>query len=473
MREILFRQRWKRLAVMLAVLALAATGCRSGSDEDTAAPVESDVVTEAPEEEPTEAAESESESEPAAAGDVTFDRGVTEEPCPAATNEDNGCIYLGTISDLTQGPFAALGPSIVAGQAAFWQRVNDEGGIGGFDVDVSEFVRDNLYSPETHAQVYSEIRGDVLALAQTLGSPTTAAILDDLEADDMAAAPASWTSGNDFEQVILESGNNYCVESMNSVDWWTEDQGNEVTTVAAVHYPGDYGDDAAFGTRSAAEARGLEFLDIPQTPAAAGGTTQAAVSQLVAEAPELVIITTGPAEAAEIIGTAAAQGFTGQFIGTSPTWNPGLLQTPALPALQAQYIQSSPWASYEADDAAHEALREYTSDLTPNDGLTSGWMWSYPLRAALEAAAENGDLTPAGVIAAVESLEAVDYEGALPEEAGNFSGSPDEQAFRGTFFSEVTEESPTGVAALIDEPYSGPSAEEFTFDQPCFQSYAG
>ena len=84
-------------------------------------------------------------------------------------NEDNGCIYLGTISDLTQGPFAPLGVAITEAQKAFWQRVNEDGGIGGYDIDVTEYVKDNLYNPQTHKQVYGEIEGDVLALAQTLG----------------------------------------------------------------------------------------------------------------------------------------------------------------------------------------------------------------------------------------------------------------------------------------------------------------
>ena len=38
----------------------------------------------------------------------------------------------------------------------------------------------------------------------------------------MIAVPASWTSAWAFEDVILESGTNYCFESMNSVDYAAE-----------------------------------------------------------------------------------------------------------------------------------------------------------------------------------------------------------------------------------------------------------
>ena len=59
------------------------------------------------------------------------DVGVTKEACPNAVNKNNGCIYLGTISDLTVGPFHALAVPITESQKKFWERVNRAGGIGG------------------------------------------------------------------------------------------------------------------------------------------------------------------------------------------------------------------------------------------------------------------------------------------------------------------------------------------------------
>ena len=58
--------------------------------------------------------------------------------------------------------------------------------------------------------------------------------------------------------------------------------------------------------------------------------------------PDLVILGTGPTETAVIVGQAAAQGFTGKFIGLGPTWNPALLQTPAAPALEASVEKRMP-----------------------------------------------------------------------------------------------------------------------------------
>ncbi|MBY8853123.1 ABC transporter substrate-binding protein, partial [Saccharothrix sp. MB29] len=163
------------------------------------------------------------------------------------------------------------------------------------------------------------------------------------------SVPASWTSLWGHEEVVLESGANYCVESMNSVDYAVDELGAK--KVMAVHLPGDYGDDAAAGAKIAAEKRGVQFADaVTQT----GQDNQGgAIDAVLANQPDVVILTTGPTDAAVIIGQTAARGFKGRFIGTSPTWNMGLMQSPAAPAIKALYLQSAPWKSWATDTPGH------------------------------------------------------------------------------------------------------------------------
>ena len=434
-----FRRR--HMFVVVIVLALVAAGCReSGGDAD--------------------------ESEPA--GEVRTDTGITEEPCPNAVNEDHGCIYLGTLSDLTEGPFAALAVPITDAQKAFWTRVNEEGGIGDqYDVDVGENTRDNKYNPEVHVQEYQEIKSDILALAQTLGTPMTIAGLPFYKQENVVGAPASWWSGWEFEDNILESGSNYCLESMNAVDYAVDEFGIE--SVMAVHYPGDYGGDAAAGAEIAAEERGVEFIRAVETgPNAVVGSQEAAIDAIVQAQPDLVIVTTGPAEAAEIVGGSAARNFTGKFFGTEPTWNQGLLETPAAEALQALYLATFPWEPFDADTPGHQAMREALGEVQPNEGYTSGWVWSYPLKAALDAAHASGDLTREGLVKAASELETVDYEGMLPEEAGRFTGEPNETVFRQHLIVQPDADAPSGVS-VVEDFFVGPTAEAFEFTEPCAQ----
>jgi ABC-type branched-subunit amino acid transport system substrate-binding protein len=401
---------------------------------------------------------------PGAQGPNT-DVGVTKEACPKAVNKSHGCIYLGAISDLTTGPFKALAVPITDAQKAFWKRVNEKGGIGNYDIDVETYIRDNHYNPQTHNEVYQEIKGKVLALAQSLGSPTTAAILGDMKSNNVVAAPAAWTSAYAFEDNILESGANYCFESMNAVDYAMDTF--KPKSVMAVHLAGDYGDDAAAGAKLAAEKLGLTFTNVKTDT---GTDKQAgAIASIISVKPDLVILTTGPADAATIVGGAAQRGFTGKFIGTSPTWNPGLLQTAALPALKALYLQTSPWKTFVTDTPGHKAMRDALgSSITPNDGYTSGWIWSYPLKAALEKAAKDGDLTRAGLLKAAKSLTTVDYEGMLPSGAGNYAGGPDTQFRQSLVYNPAAGNGTTNVP-LVKDYFTGPTAKDYKLDKPCFQ----
>lgn len=459
-------RRWRRLAAILASLALVATACGGDDDgedtatEDTAA---ADTATE-----DTAAAGTEG-GDAAAAGDITTDVGVTEQPCPDALDDSKGCIYLGLLSDLTEGPFAAQAPQLVEAQRAFWGRVNEEGGIGGaFEVNIDEYTRDNKYNPEVHNQVYEEIKPNILALAQSLGTPTTVAVLEDMKSNNIVAAPASWSSLWEYEDVILESGNSYCVESMNGLDWVTE-QDAQPATVMAVFFPTDYGQDGAAGAKIWADTNGADFVPVQQIPLSQGGTTQASIDAVVQQNPDVVIITTGPIEMAEIVGNAVAQGFTGRFIGNGPTWNPGVLQGAAADALRSQLTVSGPTLPWGTDTPGHNAMREYLGDIEGNNNYTAGWQWSYPLRAVLEDAAENGDLTRQGVMDALSELTSVDYEGMLPDSAGNFSGEPAEQY---TTSSAITVPSETDVQLVSDGFYEGPTVTGWTppADQACYQA---
>ena len=113
----------------------------------------------------------------------------------------------------------------------------------------------------------------------------------------------------------------------------------------AVHYAGDYGDDAAAGAKLAAEKLGLTFTDVKTD---SGADKQAgAIAAIVTEQAR----PGDPHHRPDRAGRdrrpgrrrAASQG---RFIGTSPTWNPALLQSPAAPALTALYEQSAPWAPW-------------------------------------------------------------------------------------------------------------------------------
>ena len=105
----------------------------------------------------------------------------------------------------------------------------------------------------------------------------------------------------------------------------------------------------------------------------------------------------------------------------------------------------------------------------PNDGYTVGWVWSYPLKAALEEWLDGDyEKDRAGLLEAVKSLETVDYEGMLPEEAGNRTGDSNETVFRETVISKVDKAAPAGIS-LVEDFAAGPTVSDYTFEGPCFE----
>jgi hypothetical protein len=61
----------------------------------------------------------------------------------------------------------------------------------------------------------------------------------------------------------------------------------------------------------------------------------------------------------------------------------------------------------------------------------------------------------------------VDYEGMLPEGAGNFAGNPNDSTFRQTLIYKPDEAGQTGLS-LVEDFFTGPTAKDFKFEKPCY-----
>ena len=375
----------------------------------------------------------------------------------------------GIISDLTVGPFKALAVPITDAQKKFWERVNKAGGIGGYEIDVDDLRPGQQVQPEMHNQVYQEIKGKVLALAQTLGSPTTAAIIADLKANNVVAAPASWTSAWAFEDVIIESGANYCFESMNAVDYAVE-------SVQAEERHGRAPAPATTATtprpaRSSPPRRnGLTFINVKTDP---GQDKQAgAIDAIVAaEArPGHPHHRPGRDRGDRRAGRRSA-GTPGKFIGTSPTWNPGLLQSAAAPALKALYLQSAPWQPYVSDtagpqgDARGARLRGH-----PERGLHLGLGVVVPAEGGAGEGGQGRRPDPGRPAQGGQVADARwTTRACCPSGAGNYAGGPDAGQFRQSIIANPAGGNGTTDVPIVKDFFVGPTAEKYNLDKPCFQ----
>lgn len=456
------RRRWLVVASLVAAFGLVAAACgdgdtttTTGGPTTTAAPT---TTTEAPVDE------------------VAFDVGVTPAPCDDAVNDGNGCIYLGIISDLTDGPFAPLGVPLTRAQEHFWASVNADGGLDGFDVIISaENTFDAHYRGEDTVEGFESMVDRVLAFAQILGTPQTQAVVPRMIEENVVAAPATWWSGWAFADfggdLILESGAPYCLEAMNGMYFMSQAL-PEGFTWALIRFPGDYGGDYGAGALIAAAQLGLgePLFDHLQVPISAGGDVTEAVTLAATHQPTLMVIVSGPTEMAQIVGgtfQAGHQQF--QVLGASPTWNVALLgQEALLPLLVATYKATVPWGNWDTESDGHAAMRAAAeaNDQAPNGAYIAGWVWQYPMKALLEAAIASGDLTRANLVALAASLADVDYAGML--NTRTYGSDVNATVDRSSIVMGVDPESSDGLSPISQVPFTSPLAADFDLAGPCF-----
>ena len=439
----------RKLIALLLTAALVAVGCGGDDDDDAETGGGGDAV------------------------EVTTDFGVTDDT-----------IRIGLLADLS-GPFAALVADIVTAQEAYFARVNEDGGIAGREVELE--VVDTRYDVPTHAQFFQQFAAEddsgVVMISQSTGSPHTANISQSLVDADLTAIPLTWYSGwpdPAIGQNVLETYTNYCLEAMNGLQFMA-DEGAE--TVAIASFPGEYGQDGATGAKMAAEELGLEVVydgEAAVTPPTATNPTpdNSAVAQAIVDAnPDWVWTTINPATLATLMGQTAARGFEGRWSGNSPSYNDLLLTSEVAELIDSSYWISTYTVTVGTDvpgmDEMIETIQAYDADARTSDAYIIGWTEAQIADAVLRQAADNGDMTRAGVTEAAFQVD-VDFGGLAPNQT--WEGDPNDFIVRESYiFKPVLadyNQAPLGEgstgAELVQGPFASPQAASFTYEGPCF-----
>jgi ABC-type branched-subunit amino acid transport system substrate-binding protein len=474
------QKRLRAFAILFALVMLAAA---CGDNDDDAAPDPADDPADTVAPDPDDDPDDDDDAPPPADGEPVggdFDHGVTDDT-----------IRVGLLSDLS-GIFAPLVVEVVEAWEVYYEEVNEAGGIGGRQVEL--VVLDQGYDVPRHIEQYQRLRQEgpegVVMLGHSSGSPHTAAIIDDLEADDMIAHPFTWYSGwadPDFGANAAELYTTYCIESMNAI-WWMherlQEEGRE-TRLAIISFPGEYGQDGASGAKLAAEALGLEIVYDGEAEVVAGADQTPVISQLVGSDPTLVFATANPTTLAEIFGGVRAQGLDAYWTGTWPTFNFQLMGTDLAEDLQEYYFPSAYTATWGADvdgmDEVVEIMSTRRPSLPTSDHYILGWTQAVLTHQLLEYATSRGDLTRAGIVEAFNDPGFVaDFGGLAPSQT--WAGEPDDYLVRESYMYEldaslfnlapISEGDGSTGMVLAEGPFVSPVAEEYTWDGPCFAPQA-
>ncbi|MER6347833.1 ABC transporter substrate-binding protein [Streptomyces sp. NPDC001595] len=330
-------------------------------------------------------------------------------------------IRLGALTDLT-GPYATLGKSIVQAQKMWADETNAAGGICGRKVEI--VVEDHGYDVQKAVTAYADISSDVVALPQVIGSPVVAALLDDIERDNLLTFPQAWAAsllGKDAVQVL---GTTYDVDMIAAVDFLTRTKGlKKGDTIGHVYFEGDYGANALEGSTWAAKRAGLKIVD--QKIKATDTDLSAQVSALREAGVKAILISAGPAQTASLAGVAASRGLQVPIVSSAPGFAPQLMKTPAAKALEAMLSVVSAAPAVSSDlPGVQKMVKAYEKKYpgSPVDsGVLSGYNAAQLLGADLKKACEAGSLTREDVVKAHRSQKNADTGLGTPQDFSDVS----------------------------------------------------
>ena len=335
-------------------------------------------------------------------------------------------ITLGILSPFS-GPVAApVGVPLARGVEVFFKAVNAQGGIDGFKVNLIE--KDSQYDPQLQVQLYNQIHNQVLMIADSLGTPTTFAIKDLAAADHMLVSAATLSSALAHEKYLILVGTPYRLQVENAFDYVVNKLGVKNPATGIIYQNDEYGQDGLTGYNEAVAAYGLNSV----ATAAYGATDKdftAQVSLMKAKGAKYVFLTSVPAATAGIIGTAAALGYSPQWILQSPAFSTLLLGVPQLvPLLSKCWIvaQGATWGDTSKPGMVQMLadVAKFAPDQKPDGFFEFGYTESKVTYAILKKALDNQDITRDGMLKAFESLKSVDLGGLLPPVTYGSSADP-------------------------------------------------
>ncbi|GAA2987541.1 ABC-type branched-subunit amino acid transport system substrate-binding protein [Microbacterium terrae] len=334
-------------------------------------------------------------------------------PVPGVTDDT---VTIGTHTPLT-GPAAAGYSSISAAATAYFEFLNDNGGVNGRSIEY--IVKDDGYNPATTQTVVRELvqEDEVFAIVNGLGTPTHTSVLDFLnqnEVPDLFVASGS-TSWNQPEKYPFTFGFNadYVVE------------GAALAQYAADEYPGkkvcllgqddDFGDEMIEGAELALGADGLTHVE---RYSVSNQDVTAQVGALQAAGCEINILATINGFSALAIGTAAQLGWFPMWFSSSsgasyetlveylgadvgPQLLQGLVGTNYLPAAQSDddWIELFQQVNADYNDgAAFDGNTVYGMSVAYLFAEALAVAGEDPTRESLIDAIQSGELAGSGVL---------------------------------------------------------------------------
>lgn len=357
-----------------------------------------------------------------------------------------------SLTDLS-GPAASGGKPVQAGLEAYFDHLNEEGGIDGRTIELKTV--DHQYNPQLAVQSYQADKNDIAALI-TYGTPTTDAIRP-FTADDQVLSlgfKGPYAEDNTFAQ-----GTAFEVDTANLLSHVLDE--NPDAKVGVIYQADAMGDAILRGVEAVSEETGLEVVAEASADATATDLTAQVTSMRKAGADTLVL-GVGPGGTIAGVGAASALGYDAKLLSPGTAYNRALLDLPVGPAMEKNMTVSCSYPLWD-DEAPgnatfHEAL---DPSVSPQGTIVLGWIAGQTIAGFIEQAIEDGDVTPAGIVKAAQHAT-ITTDGLTPDMTYG-KDINDRTPFRESRICGVTKDEDDGVTLVADWAES-PAATNVSLD---------
>jgi branched-chain amino acid transport system substrate-binding protein len=369
-------------------------------------------------------------------GDLATGNGVTDDT-----------IRILSMTDLS-GPAASGGKPVQAGIEAYFDHLNESGGIDGRQVEL--VTTDNSYNPQTAVQQYQAEKNDIAALI-TYGTPTTDAIRPFTSDDGVLSLgfKGPYAEDNTFAQ-----GTAFEVDTANLLTYALEQTPD--AKVGVIYQADAMGDAVLRGVEAVAAETGMETVAEASADATATDLT-AQVTAMRKAGADTVMLGIGPGATIAAVGAASSLGFDAQLLSPGTAYNRALLDLPVGPAMEQNMIVSCSYPLWDSESEGntefHEAL---DPSVAPQGTIVLGWLAAKTMAGFVEQAIADGDVTPEGIIEAAQH-STITTDGLTPDMT--YGKDINERTpFRESQLCSVTKDEDDGVTQLADWSMS-PAAE--------------
>ncbi len=382
---------------------------------------------------------------------------------PTVPGFDGKTIKLGVITPLS-GIASVIGKPLTNGNKVYWDAINAKGGVGGkYKVELNQ--QDSQYKVEVALQGYDQIKGDVVAFQQVLGTQIVKAVLQRLKPDQLTGAPATLDSLWVKVPQLIPIGAPYQVEAANGFDYYINKGGGKGKKICALAQDDEYGAAGLQGLTFAAKQ--LKFTVATTARFATGSDISAQVGQLADAKCDAVFLASLPNDTASIVTKMIGRSFTPQILGLAPTWLSGFEGGADTGSFYAQHLwvlsEGPAWGDTSVPGMKQllDDTQKYAPDQKPDQYYAFGYAQSWAMDQILEQAVKNGDLSKAGIQKALKQVGTLKFQNLVGDYLyGSSAGSRNPP--RDSTIFKVVNGKPVGLDILVPS-FVSPTAKALKF----------